>query len=282
MIESGNVTEVFKYEKDKRIYRRKRKKDTYYRRMRDPEPRREDNIRRARQSFKRLVRSNLDGIEAPALFTFTMYQVVPIGASCVAFSECVNRLRRAIGSRFRYIAVPEFQKRGAVHWHVLIWGLPSDWACRGSWSKIGRYWRFKHECEAGRQCERRTRRISRLWGLGFVDGIVTDGSLKLAGYLAKYMSKAMHDTRLGRKRAYNTSRNSLRPVSFTVEKGAAIGFLPSYLMDGDNFLRERQYTTEWQGRVIYQIYERNIYENRKSEGDGSESRLEGGGVSEVE
>lgn len=60
--------------------------------------------------------------------------------------------------------------------------------------------------------ERSTRYFASLWTHGFTDVIATDGSSKLATYLAKYMSKALADFRLIGKRGYSASHNILRPV----------------------------------------------------------------------
>lgn len=275
LIQSGNVTEVYRYERDISLRKRRRSKDSYRKRSSQTHARREDNIRRTRRDFQRIVRSNLTGTENPQLFTFTMHQILSHRTSSRIFSDFIKRLRRLKGAGFRYIGVPEFQKRGAVHWHVMFWDLPEYYACKGAWHKKGNRWVFEHRCEAGRQCERRTRRISRLWLHGFVDGVVTDGSPKLAGYLGKYMSKAMWDIRLGGKRAYNVSRNCLRPMSVASSSEFGISVLDEFVISGDNLLRERSYVTKWMGRVNYQYY-RTEHENSQGEVDRTEGGQERG------
>lgn len=230
VIQSGNTIEVYKYEyeiRPKRTSSRKRTSD------RKAFSRRADHIHRLRKAFLRLIRSNLVGTERPALLTCTMFQVRGIKESYSEFSDFIQRCRRVFGRELRYIAVPEFQKRGAVHFHVMIWG-------------IGHYVTK----------ERDYRYLQNLWGQGFVDCILTDGSPKLAGYLAKYMSKAVFDNRLLSQKAYVCSRNIMRPVQV---KGTAViaygkeiwGVELSTLTP----VHERYFRSQWLGRAIYQRFE---------------------------
>jgi len=254
-IQSGNLLEIFEYEKSLPIRRKKRRKDSYRKQRDKNRPRNSASIQRARASFKRLVRANLIGGQNPALFTFTMFEKLSYSASCRLFTRFISRLGRGRDSEFRYLAVPEFQKRGAVHWHVLIWGLPEHYACQGTWKKRGNRWVFQHECPAGRQCERRTRRISRLWLRGFVDGVVTDGSPRLATYLTKYLQKSMHDKRSSNKKTYYASHNILRPMHVESDSEFVKELLREQVIPSYPHLTERTYDTEWLGKVVYKQYE---------------------------
>src|SRR5690606_27837965 len=98
-------------------------------------------------------------------------------------------LRNKFGKAFSYIAVSEFQKRGAIHFHALFWGLPAEVFSQ----------------------ERQTRTIALIWKQGFVYMKETDGNDKLSSYLAKYMVKTFTDPRLKNKKAYLASRNIKRP-----------------------------------------------------------------------
>lgn len=192
--------------------------------------RRPDNIRRASSAFRRLVRANLVGAKNPALLTLTMLQELPLKSSSKLLTIFFARCRKRFGKQFKYIAVPEFQKRGAVHFHALIWNLPKE--------KISN--------------ERTTREIQRLWCAGFIDLIETDGSPKLAGYLSKYLSKSMSDIRIGGEKAYHTSRNILRPMSIgthtlTDEIKSLLGLdeTPTHL---------HKFKTDWLGQCTYTCY----------------------------
>lgn len=193
---------------------------------------RRDNAQRASMAFGRLVRSNLDGVENPILATFTYKENVrDFSYSARTFNLFIQRLRRRFGSGFRYIAVPEFQKRGAIHYHALFWGLPVGLVHR----------------------ERQTRELANTWGQGFVDVLLTDGDKKISYYLAKYMVKALKDERLTGKKAYFASRNVKRPllvknvfdVSFVLRDIGLDGAEPEY---------SKKFSTPWLGECSYRVY----------------------------
>jgi len=233
IIESGNDIEVYEYEISPRNTggqtrsRGKRKKSV---------TRRLDNAYRAKRSFQRLVGANCIGDQPPALVTFTMFEILPITHAYSALTLFVKHLRRLAGTGFRYVAVPEFQSRGAVHFHALFWGLPP----------------------ALTEYERGNRILQHLWQRGFVDCLSTDGSPRLAGYLSKYMSKAMYDHRLSNQKAYSASRNVMRPVLRTYEEEFAD--IAPVLYDQGNLStrQEKEFSTQWFGRGRYKLLTKNI------------------------
>jgi len=192
---------------------------------------RRDNAKRSGLAFKRLVLSNITPGETPLLITFTFKENrKSVVESARFFKLFIQRLRGAYGSGFRYVAVPEFQKRGAVHYHALFWGLPEGLVIR----------------------ERKTREIASIWREGFVDIIKTDNSPKLSTYLAKYMVKAICDERLFYHKAYFASRNIFRPI-------ISAGF-PKWWVEEEFELSTarldivKEYSTLWLGRGIYKKY----------------------------
>jgi len=229
VIQSGNILEIYEYQKQLPERRNKPKKDRVG--GKKSATRRSDNASRLKRHFIRLAGANLVGTECPLFFTFTMVEIVRIEIAYRIFTAFIQKLRRQYGLHWRYIAVPEFQKRGAVHFHVLFWGLPE-----------------KIEID-----ERNTRTIQRLWARGFVDCFRTDGSPKLVGYLTKYMSKAMFDQRLFGAKAYSASRNALRPLLFRLDEefdDVADYFLPV----SNSPLQDRQFMTQWLGKGRYRLY----------------------------
>jgi len=237
-VQSGTLLEEYRYEKSLPIRRKSRRTTRHHEidglsRNREFRPRSFQNFRRAQRSFRRIVRANLVRGTPPALLTLTLRQELCFRTSCEFFTAFIARLRREAGKGFRYIAVPEFQKRGAVHFHVLLWGL-------------------NHYAEK----ERSTRYFARLWLRGFVDAIITDGHPKIAGYLTKYMSKAMQDVRLGGEKAYYASRNCLRPVSISADTRALfkLEVIKQEVIHSGELLNEREFATLWLGRCIYKRY----------------------------
>jgi len=193
---------------------------------------RKDSARSASVAFRRLVACNLGNGEIPVLFTLT-YAInqtdVRIGYRDL--TSFIQSLRYKFGSEFRYVAVPEFQKRGAVHFHCLIWDFPKD---------------ILHS-------ERQDRTIAKLWGHGFVDVYITDGNEKIAGYLAKYMSKAFLDGSLKSCKAYVGSRNLKRP---NIISGIdSIGIVMDDYGVGDNPpCEDREFQSQWLGKGRFRLF----------------------------
>jgi len=228
---SGNVLEIYEYEKSlaPRIYRKKKGS----RGLAKSFARRRDNVERLKKAFVRLVLSNLGGTETPLFFTFTMVEVVRVERAYRLFTECISRLRRVYGKHFRYIAVPEFQKRGAVHFHALFWG-------------------FK---EKTIENERMYRTIQNIWARGYVDCIYTDGSPKLAFYVAKYMQKALYDKRLLGQKSYCASRNVRRPI--VLSSAQVLNYSSDIFgVDVDIAVPEkvRDFQTKWLGSCRYRKF----------------------------
>jgi len=200
------------------------------------------NTRRARKDFIRLVRSNLTGESCPSFLTLTMRDIVSVEVAYSCLKGFFRTFRDIVGPDFKYIAVPEYQKRGAVHFHILLWGCSEEMI----------------------KNERSTRTIQNLWALGYVDIVPTDGNPKLAGYLGKYMSKSLLSNNLGFSKAYTCSRNVLRPVSHTSLETLKI---PDGFWSGDNVvLTERKYEVPWLGECTYQLLVK-----RNTHGDKSNS-----------
>ena len=85
--------------------------------------------------------------------------------------------------KFRYIAIIEFQKRGAVHYHFLC-NLPFiDWT-----------------------------EIKKIWGHGNIDIKRIENVTNLGAYFCKYLNKDMTDKRLFNKKKYFCSKSLERPT----------------------------------------------------------------------
>lgn len=197
----------------------------------------ENNARRSALAFRRIVSANLGESENPLLITLTYAEnITDIKQGHKDFNTFARNVRNSFGQNIRYIAVPEFQKRGAVHFHALFWGVPSKELA---------------------STERSTRLVAKLWGLGYVDLHCTDGDMKLSSYLAKYMAKTFMDERLGFSKAYVCSRNIIRPEEF---KDPII--LP-YFWGGLNdfpdlneaeIIIDKEYDTKWLGTGRHRIF----------------------------
>jgi len=193
---------------------------------------RQDNQNRSLLEFRRLVIANISLSTPPILVTVT-YSTNQTDLRCgyEDWKTFARNMCREFGKGIRYIAVPEFQRRGAVHFHALYWGLPENIHLE----------------------ERDTRLVASLWGRGYVDVYLTDGRENLAGYLSKYMSKAYFDPRMFGRRMYRCSRNILRPL---VEKSVGMWYLSErYGIGVDNpACVDKSFVTKWLGTGRYRLY----------------------------
>lgn len=246
IVVSGDIFELYEYDRDISQFKR----NGGVRKGRSPQPvlsssgedslsarrlgKRRDNAGRARMAFARLVRANLGGPVNPALFTLTYKENErDLRKAYGDFTSFVQALRYRFGASFRYVCVPEFQKRGAVHFHALFWGLPSEVVLQ----------------------ERRTRLFASLWGKGFLYiEPETYGLDKLVGYLAKYMTKAYVDPRLAGCKAYVASRNVLRPKVYS-DVSPLWPVLDDYGLSTADLLKKKEYMTQWFGKGRYSLYQ---------------------------
>lgn len=205
---------------------------------REPEQtKRTDNAHRTAMVFRRLVSANLGQFDKPLLISLTYAEnITDIRRGHEDFNNFARNVRGTYGKHIRYIAVPEFQKRGAVHFHALFWGLNTQELARS---------------------ERQTRVFARLWGHGYVDLVATDGDHKIAGYLSKYMAKAFKDKRLSGKKAFVCSRNIRRPV---IQKNPLItpyfygGLLGIPDLSTAEVLYEKTFVSQWLGKGRYRLF----------------------------
>jgi len=194
--------------------------------------RRKDNASRSRMVFLQLVASNLSESSYPLLVTLTYATYIEsVRLGYQDFRSFIISLRNTFGKEFRYVAVPEFQSSGRLHFHALFWGLPASVY----------------------KTQRSTRLVDRLWGHGFVYMKETDGKMTLAGYLAKYMSKAYLDPRMSAVKAFTASRNIIRPLIQEVPR--LYDVYSDYELSTDMLLTSSVYMTRWLGKCRANIYQ---------------------------
>lgn len=232
---SGDEVETYNYKHEPRQNHKKKKQRVHRTASTDDRPRqrRGDNVQRARRSFKRIVQSTLFYHRQTFLVTLTTKEVLDVRQGYKYLHEYVQKLRRKIGKEFCYIAVPEFQKRGAIHFHMLLWNIP-----------ISLFYN-----------ERETRYLASIWGHGFLDIKLTDGSKRLIGYLTKYMTKAFVEPKFAEMKAYTASRNVHRPQTF---KGSMLLDYSKEILGTDLSTAIPVYTkkfdVQWMGECNYNKY----------------------------
>lgn len=143
------------------------------------------NVGRARQNVRRIVNTNFSTSSKFVTLTFAE-NVTDLRFANHEFGKFLKRLKRYLGYIPQYIAVVEFQKRGAIHFHVLM-------NCPYIPVEV----------------------LERLWGHGFVKINAIDNVDNLGAYVTKYMTKDNIDERLAGQKSYFTSHNLKKPEETT-------------------------------------------------------------------
>lgn len=127
--------------------------------------------------------------------------------------------------KFCYVAVPEFQKRGAIHYHILFFNLPY---IQGAYEKL-----------------------VRLWPHGFLQFKAIRDESEVGWYMAKYMYKSMRDKRMRGQKRYFSSRNVLRPVVIY-----DIGTIARFMSEVDSSpIYQSTFQIKGGGECRYQIFD---------------------------
>lgn len=195
---SGNVVETYKFERPilygVEISKKTKKKC----------PRRlfglitESNVYATRSRLRRLMQANAsqyfkpDGLPfKPIFITYTFKEnLTKLTYAHTFFKKFILRLNYFVYdekcSRLRYLAVPEFQKRGAVHYHCVFFNLP--------------------------YIDRIYDEMQRVWGQGFCIVKTINNDVHLVNYVSKYFTKEALDSRLVGRKKYFCSKGLFKPL----------------------------------------------------------------------
>lgn len=189
IILSGNILEYYQYSrplfKDYKIIKKEKPKQEPVQLELDfsiPTPsngKRDDNIVRTQTQIRRLVNSNQDFTKFVTLTFAENLQDIKIANR--HFNKFIMRLKYQYFD-LKYLAIIEFQKRGAVHYHFLC-NLPY----------VKNY------------------KLSEIWGNGFVKINKIKNVTNLGAYVCKYLRKDMNNKKMFRKKKYFFSKNLEQP-----------------------------------------------------------------------
>lgn len=152
---------------------------------------RKDNITRSKLKCQRLAKCNNDLWKT--FITLTIAENITDINIANKYYKCFQEQVRRIYPNFRCIGVPEFQKRGAIHYHLLT-NIDIDSELIYIQEKNNRkYYHVKY------------------WNKGFTKVDIVKGDIKkIIGYISKYMTKDV-DNRLFSHHRYFYTRNLITP-----------------------------------------------------------------------
>lgn len=154
------------------------------------------NIIRSKLECQRLAKANSKYWNTFITLTFKD-NITDIKLANKKFRNFIDSIKRVFNS-FKYICIPEFQKRGSVHYHLLSNININSNLITIQYFKNKKYYHIKY------------------WNNGFnkVDNISGDIK-KIIGYISKYMTKNI-DNRLFNKHRYFYSRNLTKPTTIYI------------------------------------------------------------------
>ena len=195
--------------------------------------RRKHTVREARNLTRRLALMNFGAGDSFITLTYAE-NMRDLEKADDDFKKFVKRFKYQFSlDDFKYIAVREFQKRGAIHFHVLC-----------NWNR-----RFESEEEI-KECERYFG--EKLWGHGFVDIKPIDHVDNVGAYLIKYMTKNIAIELFKGKKMYLCSKGLERPITFRGEEAERI--MELYELKNKKEVFTNNYESEYFGTITYKEY----------------------------
>jgi len=181
------------------------------------------SLNRTKTEIRRLTNSNP---QLNKFMTLTFAKnITDLKTANYVFNQFIKRISYKYGD-FEYLAVPEFQKRGAVHYHLL---------CKLPFVSIVE--------------------LQEIWGQGFIKINKIDNVNNIGAYVCKYLSKDMFDERTFGKKKFFRSQSLFGPIELLgywamkfVEKVCSV-LTPIF---------EKKFESEWVGEVEYQAYTLNF------------------------
>lgn len=180
VIIAGNVIEVYEYEKSVHFGYKDTIKNSKGRgsiaSADDKEKNREKVLSRARKDLRRIINCNIQKYSKFLTLTFKD-NVQDLDYANNEFKNFIKRLNYHYGIKIKYSAVIEFQKRGAIHYHCILYNLVQ---------KIN------------------VQELQEIWKHGFIKINSIDNVDNVGAYVCKYMTKTDDDRLLGRKMYFNS------------------------------------------------------------------------------
>lgn len=221
LILCGNTYELYEYERAY-LWNKSPEKKSGTAVTAKSDTRRNDNLTQARARIRRLILSNEKGYSERLKFvTFTFKKNVrDLDKANKLWAEYARKIRERHGA-LKYLCVVEFQKRGAIHYHVLYFNLPFIYGAKDV--------------------------LQKTWSHGFVKLVTVSHVKNLGAYVSKYLQKDIMDKRLVGEKAFFCSKGLIQPEEIRNENTI------------DNILNERSmvgevtkaYTSSHFGEIHY-------------------------------
>lgn len=225
VILSGNIVEVYDYEKEVLYGYKDTKKSSKGRssvaNADDKESNREKVLSRARKDLRRIINSNIQAYSKFLTLTFAD-NVQDLDYANNEFKKFIKRVNYHYGVKVKYSVVIEFQKRGAIHYHALLYNLTD---------KLD------------------VKKLTDIWGNGFIKINSINNVDNVGAYVCKYMTKTDDERLLGRKMYFN-SRGLNKPTE--IKESSLVDALVGSLQD-NSLTYENKFSNDYNS-INYRQY----------------------------
>ena len=199
------------------------------------------NITRSKLECQRLAKANMEDWKSFITLTFEE-NIIDLKETNKKFRYYIDKIQR-LKKDFKYLCITEFQKRGAIHYHLL-----TNLECNSKFIP-------KQPIKRLYNPSSRTWKELEYYDLPYwIDGYssaepMDSDSKKVVGYISKYMTKDV-DNRLFNRHRYFYSRNLNRPKEsyINIENIKHSNYLKKIIQDKE---------------LIYQNEYANPYDNNK-------------------
>lgn len=204
------------------------------------------NINRSKFSCQRIAKSNINIWKSFITLTFKN-NLKDVDVANKRLHYFFTKIRR-VKKDFAYLCIPEFQKRGAVHYHLL-----TNIACD---SLIIPKKEKKHLYNPNiKQYKDLEYYDIKFWLDGFssAEPIINDPQ-KIIGYISKYMTKDI-DNRLFSNHRYFCSKNLIMPIEsyINIYNKKDLDFLNKKI-HGKNLLYQNEYVDKFDNLISFHEY----------------------------
>jgi len=234
IVTSGNIIELYSYEKEVRTGKDAERDNNKGRRgngdktgkewiYEQKRKNRSQSLYKASKRLRRQINANVDRWGEKTKFITLTYaeNMQELKESNYNFKKFIQRLNYHLDIKLKYSVVVEFQKRGAIHYHLLAYNLPYI----------------------------ENSKLAEIWGHGFVKVNNIDNVDNVGAYVTKYMSKDNDDPRLEEEKCHWSSRGLYKPQEAIVEE-KEIETLKESLKSHKVY--EAEFDTDYLGRIEYQ------------------------------
>jgi len=227
---SGKQVEVYQYKKNilrdyekkqeqREIKEKELKQLDLFEQQEIKKQKMQSSLNRAKTEIRRLINSNP---QLNKFLTLTFAKnITNLKETNYIFNQFIKRISYKYPN-FEYLAVPEFQKRGAVHYHLL---------CKLPFVEIAE--------------------IELMWGQGFIRINKIESVNNVGAYVCKYLNKDLFDERSFNKKKFFRSQTLLKPIELlgVIAKRFAERYLSKLIP-----VFKRTFSSDWSGEVEYSAY----------------------------